>query len=145
MTAGRTNHRQFAAPAASQCHQVNDGMRCTAMRCPGERLCPDCNPGQPNLPPSAPARFITRSDSPPVPDEIDVAFELAMRGRQFGREETADARLWFSLGWIALQRKRLGLAYLVGPDDSQRSASSCTAEGCEQGCACPGDCLGAPR
>lgn len=55
-----------------------------------------------------------------VPHELDVAFELAMRGRQFGREETADARLWFSLGWIALQRLNAGLPYLVGPDDTQR-------------------------
>lgn len=61
MTAGRTNHRQFAA-AASQCWQVNSGVRCTAARSPGERVCPDCNPGGPNPPPPAPARFITRSD-----------------------------------------------------------------------------------
>lgn len=61
MTAGRTNHRLFAA-AASQCWQVNSGARCTAARSPGERVCPDCNPGGPNPSPLAPTRFITRSD-----------------------------------------------------------------------------------
>jgi hypothetical protein len=33
---------QQAAP--EQCPQVSDGVRCTFMRRPGERLCPDCNP-----------------------------------------------------------------------------------------------------
>lgn len=55
-----------------------------------------------------------------APLEIDVAFELAMRGRLYSPEDERHARMWFCLGWIALQRKNEGLPYLVGPDDTQR-------------------------
>lgn len=130
MTTGRTNYRAFAATPLEHVRLVH--VDCRRPHCPicdgGLFVCTVCGqaegelqpvcPGpQPNPPPPPHARFITRSETPA---ELDVAFELAMRGRLFGREETQDALLWFSLGWIALQRLNAGLPYLVGPDDTQR-------------------------
>lgn len=38
-------------------------------------------------------------------ERMEAAFTADMDGRQYGREETQDARAWFASGWYAAHRK----------------------------------------
>jgi hypothetical protein len=51
--------------------------------------CPDCSPPQPAA-------------------HVEEAFAREMKGRQYGRQETADARAWFSSGYQAATEGREG-------------------------------------
>ncbi len=51
-------------------------------------------------------------------DLINEAFRLAMIGRKYDLNQEAQARLWFCLGWIALERHELRMPFLVGEHGS---------------------------
>ncbi len=58
------------------------------------------------LPVEEPCGGCRENDSAPHGPECgrtEAAFQVAMRGRQYGTEETSDARAWFRAGWKAAQ------------------------------------------
>lgn len=64
-------------------------------------------------------------------EELDAAFEAEMVGRQYGVEETRDAKAWFASGWKAFAATQAEC--IEGKSPNGCAVNVFSSRGCERG------------